>query len=115
MLAALVPPPGDLLVALHNNGKGYSVQNEVPLSNEVSLADPGHPHDIFLAKHPEDYHRLAAGPYNAVLQQNAAGPDDGSLSRLMAARSGRYVNLEVELGKAARQREMLQWLERMLP
>jgi hypothetical protein len=46
-----------------------------------------------------------------VLQQHAPKQDDGSLSRLAAARGVRYVNLEVELGNADRQQEMMRWLE----
>jgi hypothetical protein len=46
-----------------------------------------------------------------VLQKAAPKEDDGSLSRLAAARGVRYVNLEVGLGHAGRQKEMLDWIE----
>ena len=46
-----------------------------------------------------------------MLQQRAPAQDDGSLSRLAAARGFRYVNLEVAAGQAERQHEMLNWLE----
>jgi hypothetical protein len=46
-----------------------------------------------------------------VLRQHAPREDDGSLSRLAAARDVRYVNLEVGLGHSNRQREMMRWLE----
>ena len=46
-----------------------------------------------------------------MLQQKAPPTDDGSLSRLAAARGRRYVNLEVGLGQTDRQKEMLDWLE----
>jgi len=37
--------------------------------------------------------------------------DDGSLSRLCAAESIRYVNIEAAHGNTTGQRAMLQWLE----
>ena len=36
-LRRLLPSSGNLLIALHNNGPGYSVQDEVPISDAVSL------------------------------------------------------------------------------
>ena len=50
-----------------------------------------------------------------MLQQKPATEDDGSLSRLAAARGVRYVNLETQMGQAERQKEMLEWLEWVLP
>ena len=111
LLKAFTPPPGGLTIALHNNGPGYSVSDEVPISDQVSLREPGNPHAFFLCTDPRDFDVLKTSPYNAVLQQRAPAQDDGSLSRLAAARGFRYVNLEVAAGQADRQREMLNWLE----
>ena len=110
-LRALLPPKGGLLVAVHNNARGYSVTEEVENSDETSLREPGNPHAFFLCTDPKDYAVLKTSPYNVVLQQKAPKGDDGSLSRLSAARGVRYVNLEVGLGNADRQREMMRWLE----
>lgn len=115
LLRALLPPPGGLLVAAHNNGPGYSVEDEARISERVSLKRRAEPHEFFLAVDPDDYERIARGPYNVVLQQNAKGEDDGSLSRLAARRGVRYVNLEVGAGKTEIQKEMLAWLESALP
>ena len=115
LIDAFLPPPGGLLIALHNNARGYSVQSEAPISNRVHLPAPATPHDFFLATSESDFHLIARGPYNAVLQSGAKGPDDGSLSRLCAARSIRYVNLECALGNRAAQAEMLKWLDGLLP
>lgn len=115
LLEALLPPPGGLLIALHNNARGYSIQTEAPISNRVHIPAPSTPHDFFLATAESDFNLIARGPYNAVLQSDAKGPDDGSLSRLCASRSIRYVNLECALGNSAAQSEMLQWLDRLLP
>ena len=115
LIAALLPPRGGLLVTLHNNSEGYSVKDEIEISNATSIRKPDEPHEFFLATAKADFEALAKSPYNVVLQSEAAGEDDGSLSRLMAARGVRYVNLEVELGKRAMQHEMLNWLEENVP
>ena len=111
LVRALLPPQAGLLVALHNNSEGYSVTDEAPTSDETSLREPGNPHAFFLCTDPRDFAKLRTSPYNVVLQQHAPKDDDGSLSRLAAARGVRYVNLEVGLGQTDRQREMLRWLE----
>jgi hypothetical protein len=114
-LRGLLPPPGGLLIALHNNSEGYSIQDEIPISDQSHVPRRSEPHEFFLCTGPADYALLAQGPYNVALQQTGQGPDDGSLSRLCAREHIRYVNLEVALGKAAIQTEMLAWLERTLP
>jgi hypothetical protein len=115
LIRNLTPPAGGLLIALHNNGRGYSVHSEIPISDEVALNDRDHPHEFFLATQPSDFAILAKSPYNTVLQNRSPDKDDGSFSRVAAARGIRYVNLEVSLGKFDRQKEMLDWLERNLP
>lgn len=114
LLKAVMPPRGGVLMAVHNNSQGYSVKEEIPISNEVSLPDEQNPHEFFLVTDPRDFERMKTSPYNVVLQNKPAGDDDGSLSRLMAARGVRYVNLEVGLGKVEKQREMLAWVANLL-
>mgnify|MGYP005836000253 CR=1 FL=1 len=115
LLRSLLPPRGGLLVALHNNSSGYSVETEIGISESVALPTRGTPHEFMLATSPADFEILARSPFNVVLQQRAAGEDDGSLSRRCAARGIRYVNIEARLGNAAGQRAMLKWLEQNLP
>ena len=115
LLDAIVPPDGGLLVAVHNNARGYSVNEEVPISDAVSIKTQQSPHEFYLATDESDFRILATSPYNAVLQVKGPTEDDGSLSRLMARRKVRYVNLECALGNRDRQREMLEWIERNLP
>lgn len=115
LIRALLPPTGGVTVAVHNNSSGYSVRAEVGISDEAALNDDANPHEFFLATAVADFRILARSPYNAVLQNKTPREDDGSLSRLMAKRGVRYVNLEVGLGKFERQKEMLEWLERNLP
>lgn len=115
LIDAILPPEDGLLIAVHNNARGYSVNEEVPISDSVSLKEKDSPHEFFLATDASDFRIIATGPYNVVLQAKAPPEDDGSLSRLMARRRLRYVNLECGLGKKERQAEMLEWLERNLP
>jgi len=114
LLSAFFPGGGRLLIALHNNTEGYSVENELPISEQMSLRQPNDPHAFFLCTDPDDYRVLSGSPYNVVLQQFVPAPDDGSLSRRAAARFQRYVNLEVRLGDAEKQQQMLNWAENKL-
>ena len=111
LLHALLPGGHDLLIALHNNGEGYSVNDELQISDLKSIKEPDNPHAFFLCTDPDDYDTLSASSYNVVLQQHVRASDDGSISRRAAARHQRYVNLEVRAGDGGRQQEMLNWLE----
>ncbi|PWU10077.1 MAG: hypothetical protein C5B51_04960 [Terriglobia bacterium] len=116
LLSAFLPPPmRGVLIAVHNNSEQYSVMDETPISDAASLREAGNPHAFFLCTDPMDFAVLSQSPYNAVLQQKKPEEDDGSLSRLAARRSIRYVNLEVRLGNKDRQTEMLRWLDWNLP
>ena len=113
-LKRLLPKPGRVLIALHNNSEGYSVQDESPISDAVSLNNSSHPHEFMLCTQRTDFEVLAGGPFNVVLQNRAPQQDDGSLSRLCATRGLRYVNIEAALGNAEDQRRMLNWVENVL-
>jgi hypothetical protein len=115
LLHALIPPRRGLLTVVHNNSRGYSIHDEAPISNAVSMPVPGEPNDFMLCTDAGDFAILRGGPFNVVLQNEAKGEEDGSLSRLMARRGVRYVNIEAALGRAESQRAMLEWLERNLP
>lgn len=111
LLRALLPPDGGLLVSVHNNSQGYNIQTEIPISEAHHLPKPHAPNDFFLATDARDFEVLKGSQYNAVLQTKPATEDDGSLSRLCAARGIRYVNLECYAGRLELQREMLAWLD----
>ncbi len=114
LLAALLPAQGGLLVAVHNNSDGYSVSDEIPISDRTHLPKPGEPHEFFLATTAGDYEKLARGGYNVVLQSGLKGEEDGSLSRTCARLGVRYVNLEVGHGKLEMQVRMLEFLEKTI-
>jgi hypothetical protein len=113
-LRRVLPATSNLLVALHNNGPGYSVQDEVSISDSVALNDAGHPDEFMLCTSRPDFELLAGGPFNVLLQYRAPQTDDGSLSRLCASRSLRYVNIEAAHENAVGQRRMLEWVNRIL-
>ena len=115
LLRELTPPKGGLLTVMHNNSRGYSVKDEVEISNEVSLPMPDAPNDFLLCTDPGDFEILKRSPFNVVLQNAPKGEDDGSFSRLAAARKIRYLNIEAAMGRAEAQRAMLDWAERNLP
>lgn len=115
LVRAFFPPDHGLLTALHNNSPDYSVTDEVPLSDQTSLREPGNPHAFFLCTDPGDFAVLSKSSYNVVLQHDKPQQDDGSLSRLASRRGVRYLNLEVRLGDEARQLEMLRYASSNLP
>jgi hypothetical protein len=114
LLNRLLPRRGGVLIATHNNQRGYNMKSEIDLSDDVALNEPDHPEDFGLCVSPADFARLRQGPYNFVLQANPRGVEDGSLSRLSARMGIRYVNLEAGLGHAEKQRAMLAWVDRTL-
>lgn len=111
---ALLPPDGGLLISVHNNSEGYNIRTEIPISEAHYLPEPGSPNDFFLLTDARDFEVLKGSRYNAVLQTKPATEDDGSLSRLCAARGIRYVNLECYAGRLALQKEMLRWVDQAL-
>lgn len=115
LLRALMPPANGLLTAVHNNSRGYSVKDEIEISNDVSIPAPGEPNEFMLCTNVNDFTLLRRSPFNVVLQNEAKGEEDGSLSRLAAARRIRYVNIEAAKGRDSAQRAMLEWVETHLP
>lgn len=113
-LRRLTPEAGSRMFALHNNAHGYSMTEELPVSDKTSTPEPEMPHHFFLCTDPADFEKLRQSPYNVVLQTQAE-PDDGSLSRLSARRKFRYINLECAIGDYNGQMERMEWLETHLP
>ena len=114
-LKKLLPPEGGLVIALHNNFRGYSIDSEIENAAVYSVKPSQKRQDFFLCTDRTDYEILAKSPYNVVLQSNDDDLDDGSLSRLMGHKGIRYVNIEVRLGWLSQQKKMLKYLENNLP
>ncbi len=109
---AAVPPA--VVLTLHNNTEGgYSARSYEPGAEYASDAAAvtvhagTDPDDFFFVTDRALYDALVAEGFNAVLQDNDAATDDGSLS-VWAAREGvPYVNVEAQHGHRAEQARMI--------
>ncbi len=110
----LLPPKGGVLIAMHNNSEGYSVNDELAISDQVALNDKDNPRDFMLATNEADFQIIAKSPFNVVLQKTVRN-EDGSFSVLAATRGVRYVNIEAALGNRTKQAAMLEFLDKNLP
>ncbi len=103
-----------VVITLHNNTPGrYSARSYEPGAEyasdaaAVTVHDGTDPDDFFFVTDRAIYDALVARGFNAVLQDNDAATDDGSLS-VWAAREGvPYVNVEAEHGHRAAQARMI--------
>ena len=105
---------GGLLIALHNNFRGYNVNNELENSQLYSLKKEQNPRDFIICTDLRDYKKLNKGPYNVVLQNVIEEKNNGSLSWAALENGVRYINIEVRLGWLSQQRKMLKYVEDVL-
>ena len=110
---AVTPPRGGLLIAMHNNSEGYSIKDEIPISDAVHMPDEANPRDFMLVTDPSDFEKIKKGRFNAVLQKTLRN-DDGSFSVLALSKSIRYVNIEAALGNFDKQQAMISFLDVVL-
>ena len=76
----LFPSEGGLLIALHNNFRGYNVKDEINNSQSHSIKKDQNPRDFIICTDLIDYKKLKQGPYNVVLQNIMVDNNNGSLS-----------------------------------
>ena len=114
-LSQILPKNGGLLVAIHNNFKGYNVKKEIHKSDNISIKKDQNPRDFFLCTNRNDFNILAKSPFNVVLQETLPKMDDGSLSWAAIRHGVRYVNIETRLGWLSQQTKMLNYIEKNLP
>ena len=114
LVSAITPQPGGLIVAPHNTSQ-HSIRDEIPLSNSYEMSDPRDPYSFYLCSDPNDYRLLSTSGFNAVLQNQPHGDDDGSLSRLAARLGIRYVNIETPLDQFTKQTNMIARADVTLP
>jgi len=110
---AVTPPKGGLSIAMHNNSEGYSIKDELPISDKSHVPDEANPRDFMLVTNEADYEKIAKGRFNACLQKTVR-TDDGSFSVLANSRAIRYVNIEAALGNFEKQKAMIGFLEQVL-
>ena len=114
-LNTIFPENGEVLIALHNNFKGYNVNQELAKSDTVSIKKDQNPRDFFLCTNRNDFEILSKSPYNVVLQESYPTKDDGSLSWAAVKWGVRYVNIETRLGWLSMQKRMLKYVNENLP
>jgi len=107
----LFPSEGGLLIALHNNFRGYNVNNELKKSQLYSIRKEQNPRDFIICTDLRDYKKLKQGPYNVVLQNVIEKKNNGSLSWAALENGIRYINIETRLGWLSQQRKMLEFVE----
>ena len=90
------------------------MNDEVGVSDSVAANDKEHPDEFLLCTQRPDFQVLAGGPFNVLWQNVAPKEDDGSLSRLCAARGVRYVNIEAAAGQCGGAETNARWAERVL-
>ena len=110
----LFPSKGGLLIALHNNFRGYNVNDELNNSQSHSIKKNQNPRDFIICTNENDYKKLKRGPYNIVLQNTMKERNDGSLSWAALDNGVRYINIETRLGWLSQQRKMLEFVENSL-
>lgn len=113
VLALLRAPPGQPVVALHNNaGAGYSVLHYEPGrpragdASAVAMHAPQRPEDFFIVTERRWFEQLSSLGFNVVLQSPAVH-DDGSLSVWFQQQGLSYINVEARHGRRAEQEQML--------
>lgn len=113
VLALLQAPPGQPVVALHNNsGFDYSVLHYQPggphAGDAAAVAVPAsqRPEDFFIVTDPRWFEHLCSLGFNVVLQSPAVR-DDGSLSVWFQQQGLNYINVEARHGRHAEQEQML--------
>ena len=110
----IFPDKGGLLIALHNNFRGYNVEDELNDSELYSIKKDENPRDFILCTNANDYQKLKDGPYNVVLQNRMKKNNNGSLSWAAIEHGVRYINIETRLGWLSQQRKMLKFVEKRL-
>lgn len=113
-LEKLLPKNGGLLIAVHNNFRGYNVSKEIPNSRLQSIKPQQNPRDFIICTDQSDYSKLASGPFNVILQDEMADDEDGSLSWAALRKGVRYINIETRLGWLSQQKKMLKFVEERL-
>ncbi|GJQ32612.1 MAG: hypothetical protein HBSAPP04_14510 [Ignavibacteriaceae bacterium] len=106
----------DTVIAVHNNRRGYSLQDYLPGGTYARDAADVHwvkgtsPNDFYFVVERDDFEALKAKGINVVLQSAATVTDDGSLSVYCQQKGIRYLNCEAYDGHLSQQIFMLESL-----
>ena len=113
-LKKIFPDSTGLVIAVHNNSRGYSVKDELEFSTKVALNSKQSSKDFIICTYAGDFEKLAVGPYNVVLQDQIPTKDNGSLSWAALRNGVRYINVETRLGWRTKQEKMLEYIVKSL-
>ena len=113
-LSSIFPSEGGLLIALHNNFRGYNVNDELKKSQLYTIKNNQNPQDFILCTDIKDYEKLKSGPFNIVLQNKIVNNNNGSLSWAALEHGVRYINIETRLGWLSQQKKMLYFVESLI-
>ena len=113
-LNKLFPDSSGIVIAVHNNSRGYSVKDELEFSTKVSLKNKQNSKDFIICTYEGDFEKLSIGPYNVVLQNQIPLKDNGSLSWAALRNGIRYINVETRLGWRTKQEKMLEYISKSL-
>jgi len=113
-LNLIFPDSLGVLIALHNNLRGYNLKHEIKNSRLVSIKDDQNLENFILCTSYNDYEKIVRGPFNVILQDEMQEKDDGSLSWAALKNGVRYINIETKLGWLSSQKKMLEFVERTL-
>lgn len=109
----------EIVIAVHNNQKGYSVEQYLPDSIFEKSAAQIHynkersPHDFYFVNEYAHFRYFKHLGYNVILQSKDP-EDDGSLSVYCARKKIPYINIEAMEGHFEEQYEMLLELQLFL-
>ena len=110
----LLPDGDGILIAVHNNFRGYNLQNEMYNNVKTSIKTKQNPRDFIICTFEGDFEKLSKGPYNVLLQNKIPERDDGSLSWAALNHKVRYLNIETRLGHLSKQKKMLAFIANTL-
>ena len=110
----LLPDGDGILIAVHNNFRGYNLQSEMYNNVKTSIKTKQSPRDFIICTFEGDFEKLSKGPYNVLFQNKIPERDDGSLSWAALNHNVRYVNIETRLGYLGKQKKMLAFIANTL-
>ena len=103
-----------ILIAVHNNFRGYNLYSETHNNVKTSIKTKQNPRDFIICTFEGDFEKLSRGPYNVLLQNKKPERDDGSLSWAALKYNVRYINIETRLGYLTKQKKMLTFIANTL-
>ena len=113
-LNILFPDSGEVVIALHNNFKGYNVKLEIPKSDTVSIKKDQTP-ETFIYVRIEETLKFFQNLPLTLFCKKVTLKRRWFLSWAAVKWGVRYVNIETRLGWLSMQKRMLRYANEHLP